>query len=234
VGDRHETAFQKVFHHKRRFTTADNFFQLGGDSFTVLKLVGAAREVGFQISVSDVFENPRLGDLASICSMVAAAPSDKSPETTTSSSPAPFYTPYQLKKEVAQRCNLATDDIEHIYPASPFQEGLAAVSFQESGKSEESSYVAVMTFGMSKETDLTRLSRALDVVVSRNPIFRTKMVNSSDGTVQVVCKSSLNLSIDQRELSDVSSGNLGIEPLNQAVSNSSICFEVLSWTLMHL
>jgi aryl carrier-like protein len=38
----------------------DNFFQLGGDSIAVLKVVERARQVGIELAVLDIFHHPSL------------------------------------------------------------------------------------------------------------------------------------------------------------------------------
>ena len=43
-----------------------NFFQLGGDSMNSLQMVGAARHLGWQVSVRQVFDMPILNDLATV------------------------------------------------------------------------------------------------------------------------------------------------------------------------
>ena len=42
----------------------DNFFAMGGDSITAMRLVGQARIQGFPLSVANIFQHPRLADLA--------------------------------------------------------------------------------------------------------------------------------------------------------------------------
>jgi SAM-dependent methyltransferase/aryl carrier-like protein len=42
----------------------DSFFQIGGDSMTVMHLVGRAREAGLELTVPRVFRSPKLQDLA--------------------------------------------------------------------------------------------------------------------------------------------------------------------------
>jgi aryl carrier-like protein len=44
----------------------DSFFELGGDSITAMKLVGAAREEGLTLTVADVFRHPTFDDMAAI------------------------------------------------------------------------------------------------------------------------------------------------------------------------
>ncbi|KAI2088808.1 hypothetical protein LOZ35_005711 [Ophidiomyces ophidiicola] len=44
----------------------DSFFELGGDSLTAMRLVGAAREEGLALTVADVFRNPVFEDMAAM------------------------------------------------------------------------------------------------------------------------------------------------------------------------
>jgi aryl carrier-like protein len=44
----------------------DSFFELGGDSITAMKLVGAARDEGLTLTVADVFRHPTFDDMAAI------------------------------------------------------------------------------------------------------------------------------------------------------------------------
>lgn len=42
----------------------DSFFHLGGDSVSAMKVVSEARKTGLQISVADIFQHPKLSDIA--------------------------------------------------------------------------------------------------------------------------------------------------------------------------
>lgn len=44
----------------------DSFFRLGGDSLSAMKLTSAARTKGLELSVADIFQNPRLGAMAKV------------------------------------------------------------------------------------------------------------------------------------------------------------------------
>ncbi|KAH0592368.1 Nonribosomal Peptide Synthetase [Metarhizium humberi] len=48
----------------------DNFFQLGGDSITAMKLVGEARKAGLELVVADMFRYPRLHEAATQAQML--------------------------------------------------------------------------------------------------------------------------------------------------------------------
>jgi amino acid adenylation domain-containing protein len=198
-----EAAFRQVFAQKHRLTTAADFFQQGGDSFAAIKLVSAARDHGFEVSVQQVYAHPRLEDLAAVTAPVyrtiVGTIQDEPP-----SAPR-LQVPEHLRAEIAQRCHLALDDIEDLYPASSFQEGLAAIALEDHGEIEQeqkSTYNANMTFRLAQGVDEARLTQALAVVVSQNPICRTRLVYSSEGTMQVVHR---NLSTHETE--DLEGGN---------------------------
>lgn len=56
-------------------TPEDSFFELGGDSLTAMRLVGAAREEGLAVTVADVFRNPVFEDMVAmirVASMISA------------------------------------------------------------------------------------------------------------------------------------------------------------------
>lgn len=184
-----EAAFRQVFTQKHRLTTAADFFHQGGDSFAAIKLVSAARDHGFEVSVQQVYAHPRIGDLAAVTTPVyktIAATIQDEPSSSTC-----LHVPEHLRAEIAQRCHLALHDIEDLYPASSFQEGLAAIALEDHGEIEQEqqrNYSANMTFRLARGVDIARLTQAIAVVVSQNPIFRTRLVYSSEGTMQIVLR----------------------------------------------
>ncbi|KAL8727263.1 MAG: hypothetical protein Q9166_006144 [cf. Caloplaca sp. 2 TL-2023] len=179
-----EAAFQGVFGIIGRLTTSDSFFQLGGDSFTAINLVAAAKKRKYSLSISQIYQNPRLGDLANIATPCPEIASEY--EAT--------YRGMAANKsdllwiETARLCNLSKEEIEDIYSVSALQEGFAATMFRELGCQIRSSYVATIALSIPEQTDFARLTTALEVVIARNPIFRTRFVHTSKGTMQVVCK----------------------------------------------
>lgn len=184
-----EAAFL-FFAQKRRLTTAEDFFHQGGDSFVAIKLVSAARDQGFEISVRQIYSHPRLGDLAAAATSVYKATAGSTQDKSVSSPS--LKVAEKLRAEVAERCNIPLGDIEDIYPASTFQEGLAAIAWEDHGKmskEQKSAYDAKMTFRLARGVNVARLTWALEVVVSQNPIFRTRLVDSSEGIMQIVHRS---------------------------------------------
>lgn len=82
--------------------------------------------------------------------------------------------------EIAEQYHIPTNDIEDVYPCTPLQ-----VSMIASNRAEMFHFV--MSFGPG--ADIDRFSDALVRVVSANATLRTRIVQSTQGTRQVVTKS---------------------------------------------
>lgn len=161
-------------------SAADSFLRIGGDSIGAMKLVAAAREQGISISVADVFRSPRLEDLAKIAG--GRCDDDVSIEPF-SLLPAGANI-QEVCQKAAQLCNIGTADMEDIFPCTPLQEGLLALTMRRSGD-----YVARYTHQLQAHVDLERFRHAWDLVVSKNPILRTRIVDLGEyGLAQVVMK----------------------------------------------
>ena len=184
-----EAALRQVFVVEQRLCTAANFFYLGGDSFAAIKLVSASRKSGFEISVSHIYNNPTLRALASVAVPVAKTPTG--PALKNNLTPAALHISEGVRTELASRYNVSLNQIDDLYPASPFQEGLAAIAIEENGNTQpekSSTYNAEFTFPLAPCVEVARLNQTMERVISQNPICRTRIVFSSEGTMQVVYK----------------------------------------------
>lgn len=184
---------RKVFNITGRLSAAADFFRLGGDSFTAIKLVSVAKENNLEITVQQIYRHPRIRDLAAVARYKTAAGVDA--EVGVQDNPASAGVSPEVWQEVEDTIGVAADEIEDVYPASPFQEGLMATSLNGTMGDEKEAYHAKMAFRLAKDTDTTLLTWAMDKVASRNPILRTRLVSTSKGLAQVVLKHSP----DQRE-----------------------------------
>lgn len=183
-----ENVLRKVFNIAGRLSAAADFFRLGGDSFTAIKLVSAAKENNLEIIVQQIYRHPRLRDLAAVARYKQTTSVDAEVEVqnisvSTRISP-------DVWQEIEDTIGVTIDEIEDVYPASPFQEGLMATSLNGAIGDEKAAYHAKIVFKLAKGTDTTLLARAMDKVTSRNPILRTRLVSTSEGPVQVVFKHS--------------------------------------------
>ncbi|KAF4501274.1 non-ribosomal peptide synthetase [Fusarium agapanthi] len=156
----------------------DSFFRLGGDSVDAMKLVPAARVEGLVITVMAIFNNPVLSDMAISC---------KYSDDASVSSVDPFSLlsdiedPSLLLREVASRCGVQESQIMDIYPCSSLQEGLIASTLQQPG-----AYVATYVFELPLDISIDRFKLAWQNTVDRVDILRTRIVNTSLKSHQVV------------------------------------------------
>ncbi|KAI1103822.1 peptide synthetase [Jackrogersella minutella] len=159
----------------------DNFFNLGGDSLRAMKLVAQARAQDLALTVADILANPVLSDMA-----LAARPG--------SSEPTVEIPPFSLlgdqwsedaaRRECAAFCDVDPSTIEDIYPCTPLQEGLMALSAKVS-----EAYVAQRVVELADETAVQNLANAFKLASKDCPILRTRIVQvPGHGLMQVVVK----------------------------------------------
>ncbi|KAF2259745.1 hypothetical protein CC78DRAFT_53242 [Lojkania enalia] len=174
----------KVLGLEADFGANENFFRVGGDSLRAMRLVAAAREEGILLTVSNVMLHPELSAMAKKASPMADNAQAEIP-------------PYSMIEknwktedaivEAAALCGLNVSSIEDIYPCTPLQEGLMALSAKFAD-----AYVAQRVVELSTIEEAERLHRAFEVIIAATPIFRTRIVNvSGRGLYQVVVKDNI-------------------------------------------
>lgn len=162
----------------------DDFFQKGGDSVKAIFMVASARKENIILTVADIFRTPKLSDLARLA---------KFHDLSALSEPIESFCllksgddKMRLCQEAARLCKVDVSEIEDIYPCTPLQEGMLAMTVKQSGD-----YVSRKTFILPKRVDEARFKHNWNEVVSRTPILRTQIVNlSGEGIVQVVLRNS--------------------------------------------
>lgn len=158
------------------------FFRAGGDSLSAVRLSASAQDAGLQLSVSDIFRHPKLCDMA-LHLKARAAVNDLAtvqPEPF-SLLPDDFSIEELLRK---QYVSFGKDDVEDLYPATPTQEALMALSAKQ-----PSAYIARFSDYIKENVDMERLRGAWEHVVRHFPILRTRiLVCSESGTVQAVLR----------------------------------------------
>jgi amino acid adenylation domain-containing protein len=157
----------------------DSFLRVGGDSIGAMRLVGAAREQGLSLTVADVFQRPRLCDLAGALEVEESAALEEI---------APFsllprgVSTEEARTQAASLCGVELDEVEDVLPPAPLQEGLLAMTAKRAGD-----YVSRMLFEIRDEVDTARLQAAVEAVVAGTPILRTRFVDlQGQGLAQVV------------------------------------------------
>lgn len=207
------SVWQDVFGYHLRPSLTSSFFEAGGDSLRAIKIVNALRAKGFNLSVAQIYMNPTFASMARNMVELPFLSSN-----TEAQDPRPFTLidpkrAVQLKSEAAQLCRVNSDLIEDIYPLSPYQEGLAALLLKDASSGAEcSAYVAEILYSLPKHLELIRFESALQAIISKNAIYRTRLVHTSEGSLQVVCKPAKALShyISQSSstYTDVSEGRM--------------------------
>lgn len=157
----------------------DHFFRLGGDSIGAMRLVTLARQSDINLTVASIFEKATLLDMAHSAHPVSKA-------VVTAVQPFSLISNLAsvdvLKREVAAIARIDVEAIQDIYPCTPTQEGLVALSIREPG-----AYVAQLVYRLPDDIDAVRFKKACDLVVQAQPTLRTRIVHTEDtGFVQVV------------------------------------------------
>lgn len=160
------------------FGLQDSFLALGGDSLRAMKLASVAREAGFNLTVATVFQSPTLRDMASKLEKTDSRAS----EPTTPFSLIGDWKTEEASKTAAELCGVAADDIEDVYPCTPLQEALMALS----AKVREA-YVAQRVVKLDDAAMAHKLENAFNVATRDSAILRTRIVQVPDhGLIQVL------------------------------------------------
>ncbi|KAI7774494.1 hypothetical protein LA080_008301 [Diaporthe eres] len=210
----------------------DTFFQLGGHSVTAMKVAAEARKQNMGVTVADIFQNPRLRDLAAVA---------RSSTNQKATAIAPFsLLPHpsehlKLCHEIAATHGLEEDAIEDLLPCTPLQEGLLSLTSRDTGD-----YLAQRVLRISDDVSLDSLRGAWEVVVRALPILRTRLFfTKHHGMLQGVLRREIHWthaeSLEDYLQSDMAKSTGVGDPLNRyAVINGQsgrgIC---LVWTIHH-
>ena len=159
-----------------------SFLRMGGNSVTAMHLISEARKQNLHLTVRDVISQPTLRDLAR---RITAQPDCEECET-----PPPFSlvnssdTEATLQK-AASLCGIRASDITDIYPCTPLQKGLLAMTLKTPGD-----YISHLDLEIRQDINLQKLKEAYQHVLDHLvPILRTRIVDLGNlGLVQVVVK----------------------------------------------
>ncbi|GLB10767.1 nonribosomal peptide synthase [Aspergillus tubingensis] len=192
---------------------SDDFFQLGGDSVVAMRLAGAARVAGMSLTFADIFAHPVLSDMAQVVRMGDESGEPETDDAAFDLVPLSSTSPLQtIRAEAAAQCGVRPETIVDLYPSTPLQEGLIALSMRQTGAYKDQRILRLT----DPKYDVSRFRRAFDAVASAEPIFRTRFVSvSGAGLLQAV----LNVPVDW-----IKSDNLAAyleEDLNSPVTYGS-------------
>lgn len=172
----------------------DDFFQLGGHSLAAIRLVSAARRMGISLQVKLIFEHSTLEDLsAKTIHMCATTPPAIEPLkliSTAGSTPMA-----ELLEEISSQYAIQKETVEDMYPCSPLQSGIMALTMKEPG-----AYSARCIIPLDVAVDESRLTEAWCAAYQKCPILRTRIVETNLGTLQVVLREDLEWNTVETDL----------------------------------
>ncbi|KAH7370161.1 hypothetical protein BKA65DRAFT_387194 [Rhexocercosporidium sp. MPI-PUGE-AT-0058] len=157
----------------RPISAEDSFFNLGGDSITAMRLVAVGLKAGLKISVAEIFTHPILSDMALVAVEVSS-------ENILLESPPPFSLlgrdihDENLLHQAAEKCGVAGNKIVDMYPCTPLQEGLMALSATDPG-----SYLGQFVFSLPDTLHPDQFAHAWNRLIDETPIMRSCIISTS-------------------------------------------------------
>lgn len=154
----------------------DSFLDIGGDSVQAIRLVAACRALNLSLTVPQIFQNPKLADMARCLVRINGPSTAMAPFELISDNIA------DVRGLAAAQCGVSTADVEDIYPCTALQEGLMISSIKTPG-----SYIARHIIELPPVTDVRYFQAAVELVVDSTPTLRTRIVQEPD-LLQVVLR----------------------------------------------
>ncbi|KAL4898377.1 hypothetical protein BDV59DRAFT_197287 [Aspergillus ambiguus] len=162
--------------------TEKNFFALGGDSLSAMRLVSVCRAHGLTLTVASIFGNPKLSEMANLVEICDMEGKSEIPAFSMITTPADAAC-----HEAASACAVDATAIEDIYPSTPTQESLFTFSLKST-----TPYIAQRVSCIPSYIQLEGYKRAWEQVVAASPILRTRLAQLQEpGLRQVVLKTGI-------------------------------------------
>lgn len=154
---------------------ANSSQRLGGDSVAAMRLVAAAQAEHMELSVIDIFKQPKLSDLAAKCSVASGDAKTEQPIEAFQLIRKPLSRS-KILDELANQCRVSKDKIQDAYPVSPLQEAFVTLSTKQAG-----AYVAQHVLVLSNSVDINKLKAAWDKAVQEIDLLRTRIAQTQSG-----------------------------------------------------
>lgn len=159
--------------------SANDSFLQRGDSIQAMRLVGMARQQGLLLTVFDIFQNPKFDQMAKCLKNRDSAEEESSRPFELLGGEADVE---QQRQYAASLCGVSPNNVEDLFPCTPLQEGLLALSMKRQG-----SYIGRNVMMLSPSVDVDRFKKVWEEVVTRTPILRTRIVSlPGQGLVQAI------------------------------------------------
>ncbi|KAM7214662.1 hypothetical protein V8F06_009983 [Rhypophila decipiens] len=162
----------------------ENFFHLGGDSLSALRLISMARQEGQQLTVDTIFQSPVLRSLAS-----RLTPVDKGRDEVAPFSLLDHSRRSSIQHEAAQQCGVDLSDIEDILPLYSMQEHyITGYPELKRGISGPWDWQQQIVFQLPDSFDASLFKSVWDTAVRRHAQLRTRVISTSHGFFQVAMR----------------------------------------------
>ncbi|TLD06603.1 uncharacterized protein PgNI_08011 [Pyricularia grisea] len=171
-----------------------HFLRLGGDSIAAIRLVTAARDLGLELSVKEVFDDPRLLAIAATADAKGAADDgvdDWAGEYPEYVEPFALLQPESLgdniaseddiKQLFADKCRVSPDVVQDAYPCTALQDGLMVLANRQ-----PESYTTRNVFKLPNGIHIDHFRQSWESVVESCDTLRTRIVVCNGHAVQVV------------------------------------------------
>ncbi|CAM1505781.1 Fc.00g114180.m01.CDS01 [Cosmosporella sp. VM-42] len=190
---------------KSTISRRSHFVRLGGNSILAMRLAALAREYGLTLTIADILRKPVLLEMAEAAVL---SQQEKQPDVEI----APFSLIRASSSEgeslisrFGAKYGLDPAEIDDIYPCTPLQEGLVALTHVKPRE-----YIAHHVFQVSDVFGVDAARSALQTVIAANAILRTYIVEDSE-LMQLVTKTSpavselalpINLALSRMQLQE--------------------------------
>ena len=154
----------------------DDFFHTGGDSLKAITLVSAARRSGMYLSVAELYQLRNIAELTKLAG-----------EEAIEYSQIPSFSLFelteikQIQAMAAQQCGVKVELIQDVLPTLDMQ------GFYRQQR-QPCSWQIPLAIDLPLGVDRERLQRAWEQLLAHFPITRTRFIDTSFGTFQVVLK----------------------------------------------
>jgi amino acid adenylation domain-containing protein len=176
-----------------RVGVGDNYFDLGGDSILSIHVAARARREGLVISPRQIFQHQTLGAIARAAEESAAEAGAQAEnggagaEDAGGGGTSDFSSAGLDRDEVALLTAADVDEVEDIYPLSPYQQGLL---FHVLNSPDAGIYLNQQRYTLRGGLDVAAFESAYRALVGRHQVLRTSVALSSKrGPLQVVHRS---------------------------------------------
>lgn len=156
----------------------DNFFRLGGDSLSAMRLVIAARTAGLSLTVQDIFSHAKLEAMASHLTASDHRVLDDVPPFSLLGSADEIAL---IRYEAARICKVNEEEVQDVYPVTSAQRDMMQASQTYVG-----AYIVHWIFALSTGIDLDLFHEAWNYTVERHPMLNTRIIKHAKQQYQVV------------------------------------------------